>query len=225
MNVLVGVCVHDRIENVNRWLKCYKENNVKSKLAICHNIKNNLLSKDITSKVDYYIPRNNIGYDLGFFQDIINKKYIKDLNWNVLIWFTDDFIPMKKNFLKLFIEKISLVDVGLVGACFEPSNEVNKYHHFRTNAFAIKREVAKNIVFPACPMTNRSQCLDLEHGENNITIQIEKMGFKCIPVVGSPYPKEGYSHWANNDFMVDSGHPISNNRLNWKNEFDKEFAN
>ena len=222
MNVIVGVCVYDRIVNIQRWIKAWeKSDKFDAKLVICHNLKDNFLSEELIAKCDYYIPRNNTGFDLGFFKDIVNKKYLDNINWDVLVWFTDDFIPMKKDFLKPFLEKISNNDVGLVGACFEPSNQNNLYHHFRTNGFAIKKNTADKLKFPK-QILNRKDCFDLEHGSNNITIQIENIGLKCVPAIGNVYPKEGYSHWPNNNFMVDTGHPITN--FDWQSKFEEEFA-
>ena len=222
MKILVCVCVYDRIYNIEKWLKAWQKSyKFNAKFAICHNLKDDFLSDDLISKVDYYVSRINIGYDIGFFQDIISKKYLKDVDWDVLIWFTDDFMPMKKYFLKPFVEKISKDDVGLVGACFEPSNQNNKNYHFRTNAFGIKRNTAEKLKFPADPILSRQQSFEFEHGNNNMTIQIENMGFNCIPAIGNPYPKEGYSHWPNNDFMIDSGHVSTNS--NWQIKFEEEF--
>lgn len=222
MQILVGVVVYQRIDTIQKWLQAWnKSDKFGSKLAVFHNYDSTIDEKQkkviLDGNPDYYIQRKNIGCDLGALQDVINGVY--ELDWDVIIWFCDDIIPMKKDFLRPFIEKITHAD--LVGACYEPANETNKNHHFRTVAFALRKDICKLLKFPANPMINRPHCFEMEHGSNNMTIQIEKMAGRAIPAIGNPYPEPGYSHWPNNSDWLWDCHLLRHFNL-W-NKFEDEF--
>jgi len=217
MKNLVCVIVYNRMPNIHRWLHAWKTaDHCNAEIAVIHNCE----EPDNLSGPDYYIPRKNVGRDIGAFQDLVRGRLIQS-DWENLFWFTDDMIPMQKGFLKLFNQRFEDPTVGLVGACYEPSHSFAT--HFRTVAFGIRRSVAEQLIFPEDPMMDIKNNYTFESGPDNMTIQVERMGYKAIPVIGNPYPQPGYSHWPNNGhFMWDSGHPAIAVQNLWES-FDKEF--
>ena len=200
MSLLVGVVVYNRFDNIRKWAHAWR-NAIKpegARMAVFHNYDGFGPPKlTLYEGYDgYYIPRHNVGCDLGALQDVIKGSYCP--GWDQLAWFVDDFVPMKRDFLLTMAERLSSPNVGLVGACFEPANESNKHRHFRTVGFMSKREVLERLVFPADPMKTRQDAFEMEHGPNNMTIQIENMGFETVPAIGNKFPEPGYSHWPNN---------------------------
>lgn len=173
------------------------------KVAIIHNCDGNEII-NFKEKPDFYFRRPNIGMDIGAFQ-----WFIKQNTDDIIYWFTDDQIPMKKNLLRLFQDKINIENVGLVGHNYSPKN-------IRTTAFAIKKEVADKIKFPE-PVTTREECLQFEHGFNNLTDQVLNMGYKVLGVHG-----EGESGEVRYSNYLWDNHYYEGLNL-WK-EFEKEFG-
>lgn len=202
LKLLVGVCVYDRIKPITRWLHAWNQcEHYGAKLVVVHNFgdfkKTAVASSEFHSfprwmpKVDqvqeilkynpdYYIPRMNAGCDLGAFQEIIKNRR-EFPHWDAICWFADDMLPMKKNFLEPFYEKIRIPNVGMVGHCYEGNHD---HPHMRTVAFCIKREVVLSLVYPRDPMLSRMNCWELEHGPNNMYKQVLGMGYKVETTQG-----------------------------------------
>lgn len=228
MKLLVGVVVYQRVHTIRKWLQAWaKADKFGAKLAVFHNYDGSSPNHEqartiVEGDPDFYIPRRNVGCDLGTLQDTIRGLYPEDFkDWDAVAWFSDDFLPMKKDFLRPFVEKIQQVGIGMVGACYEPANASNKNYHFRTVAYALPRGVCDRLVFPADPMINRPHCFDMEHGDNNLTFQVERMGYRAVPAIGNPYPEPGYSHWPNNSEWMWDCDLLSH--LNLWDKFEEEF--
>jgi hypothetical protein len=165
MKIIVAVVVYDRFKNIEEWVRnwklCEKQD---SELVIIHNSKNEqdtIKFQSFCKDNDIsYICRKNIGMDIGAFQDVCKDRLEGfSIDWEYLFWATDDSIPMKKNFISLYLEEIKKPNVGLV--CMEVSKEVKT--HARTTGFIISKETANKLVFPSDPITSKEHCYQFEH--------------------------------------------------------------
>lgn len=177
MKLLVAVIIYNRLHNLERWIKCWKESNTgDAQLVIIHNYNHDERFRTLCDKSNIiYIRRNNIGFDIGAFQDICAGRL--ELDFDYLLWCTDDTLPMTKDFIAPFIEKITQPGVGI--ACMQISKSVTP--HVRTTGFMVSKEVAKRIKFPADPITTKGHCYHFEHrgGKQILTNQIREMGLSC----------------------------------------------
>jgi hypothetical protein len=211
MKVITAVIVYDRKETIAKWLRAWNNAyHYGSELWVIHNHQGDHPPEDQKENIlqyhpDVYVTRQNTGRDIGALQDTILGRLSTNTDWDVLCWFTDDFLPMQKDFLHPFIHKMQEdPQVGLVAACYEPQNESNKHGHVRTVGFSIRREVAQRLKWPADRIIASHECYEFEHGDNNMTAQVEQMGYKVVMAGGNVYPLPGYDHWPNRShFMWD----------------------
>jgi hypothetical protein len=227
---LVCVVTHDRKELVSKWLRAWNNaNKFGAKIAVLHAFDGESPSKDEMDNIlqwrpDYYIPFKNT--DLRDMQALLlvikNQAGLPD--WKYLFWFTDDCMPMNKNFLQSFDSKIKLPNVGLVSLCYEPNRGGDDggcvLPHIRTVGYALRRESADKLAFPNVGKESERPHL-FEHGrkgfyENHILNQILKAGFTFKTAYSDTnVPKEvdpasGYVHWTESlDSMWDC-HLLSN---------------
>lgn len=201
LKILVGVIVYKRKNTISAWLRAWQNaEKYGAKIAVVHNYDGDRPPEDqkeniMQYKPDYYLPRPNVGWDLGAFQDMLTETRV-DFPWDVIVWFTDDCLPMRKDFLKPFVYKISEPGMGLVGQCSEGS-------YMRTNAFAVKKEVMKKIEYvegggageePNCSkILNREHCLRFE---NRFAKQVENLGYKVDYTADSRPNTANYVHWS-----------------------------
>jgi hypothetical protein len=184
--IIVAIIIHNRFENLERWINCWKQcEKREAELVIIHNYDNDPEKAKFQSycyENDIkYVPRVNIGFDIGAFQDICRERLAGfDNDWSVLLWVTDDVIPMTKDFLAPFLFKISEPDVGI--SCLEISKEV--VPHVRTTGFCIRKEIASKLIFPADPIIDKWQCYQFEHrgGKEKLVTQIQAMGLRPVAV-------------------------------------------
>jgi hypothetical protein len=123
-----------------------------------------------------YIQRPNVGYDTAPFQDIcLERLQGFDNDWEKLMWVTDDWFPMDKNFIKYYVNHYHDGIVGIV--CTELSPEVKT--HIRTSGFLISKEISKRITFETDVITSKTDCYNFEHlSPNALYEQILRMGLK-----------------------------------------------
>lgn len=198
----ICVVVYDRYQNLERWLHCWNLcNHHDFELVIIHNTDfEQPAYKDIC---DYYgvryIQRVNLGFDTAPFQDICLERLEGfDNNWNKLMWATDDWFPMHKNFIKDYVNHLHN-GVGVV--CTEISDVVKR--HIRTSAFLITKETSKKITFDVDVITTKDHCYEFEHRSTNALYeQIINMGLS-VEVVA---PINIAPIW-------DSGHRADLNRM------------
>lgn len=176
---ILTVIIWNRFENLERWINCWKQcDTMDVELIILHNLeKDNEKYRKLCQENNIkYIPRENKGFDIGAFQDVCMERLEGfPNNWDNLIWFTDDCIPMSKDFLKFYLD--SPYDVP----CYELSREVKM--HIRTTGFKISKEIAKKLTFPKDPIVSREDCYQFEHKSPNAFYeQIVKMGKKANPI-------------------------------------------
>ena len=178
---IVVIVVYNRYENLVRWLDCWEKcDKEDSQFVVIHNY---------DAKVDYpkykalckqrgvtYIQRRNRGMDIGAFQDVVKERLTGfDNDWDTLLWITDDFIPMRKDFVKVFTSQMK-IGVAIVG------NEISRENvlHLRTSGFCIKKDVSKKILFPVDPIQDKGQCYNFEHGQFNLLKQIQRTKQKVL---------------------------------------------
>lgn len=201
MRTIVAICVYNRFENIKLWVNCWRKcNKDAAELVIIHNYYGDEgeLSKFKTycdQEGARYVPRNVPGFDIGAFQDVCMERLAGfDNDWDNLLWITDDVIPMSLDFVKPFIDKLKDPGVGI--ACMEISTSVTR--HVRTTGFALRKEVAGKLTFPADPVTTKDHCYAFEHRGNPQMIlynQVISMGLKCetvAPPESSPLWDTGY---------------------------------
>jgi len=176
-NNFISLCIYNRYDNLQRWLHCWNLcEHHDFELVVIHNVDGigeNEYKALCESNGVKYIQRINVGYDIGIFQDICLERLEGfDNDWEMLFSIPDDFIPMKKNFVKDFI-KVLNKDVHLV--CTEISGEYKP--HIRTVGFLITKDISKRIVFDKETITSKDDCYDFEHRSNNsLYDQILRMG-------------------------------------------------
>ena len=179
--ILVVVMVYDRVENVRLWLKAWdKSNNLTAALMVLVNSNSASHIKEAFPFMEYpsvkVVTRGNVGYDIGAFQDLCDGKITPE-RFDMILWCTDDCLPMHKDFVEHYCAKLLKPGVGI--SCMHISNEVRP--HIRTTGFAITMDVAKRLTFPASPIVTKEDCYEFEHGEkNNLLQQIEAMGLTAI---------------------------------------------
>ena len=150
------VVIHNQEIDNDRYLKLCKDNEI------------------------IYVPRINKGFDIGAFQDVCKERLAGFPNdWNNLIWLTDDCIPLSKDFVKAYLDRLTDVNIP----CYEISNEVKT--HIRTTGFFVTKEISSKLVFPRDPIENREDCYQFEHKSKTAFYeQVVAMGKK--PVMISP---------------------------------------
>lgn len=178
MKVSVCVIVYDRIENVKTWLNCWEKSDTEdAELSIIHNyksIEDIVIVKKLCEKYTgvNYIQRQNIGYDIGAFQDVCKERLYKFNNdWEYLLWCTDDVIPMKRTFIKDFL------NTNKAGTpCMHISTEVT--NHVRTTGFMISKRMAGLLTFQKDRIETKEECYYFEHrgGRNTLYHQLIRNG-------------------------------------------------
>ena len=182
-NIIIVVCIYDRFENLRRWIHAWQQcEQLGAKLFF---VNNSYKGFDSNFWKDYcsvrgveYIIRKNIGFETAIIQDVISKKIIDDVDWDVLFFFTDDTIPMTKGFLEKYTQELLKPDVGVV--CMEVSG--NYTPHIRTTGWCITKETSKNIYFSANPVITKEDCYNFEHtgGEHTLMSQILRLGKRVV---------------------------------------------
>ena len=174
---LIVIIVWNRFENLKLWIDCWNQcSKMDAELVVVHNLETNndrysQLCKDngIT-----YVPRENKGFDIGAFQDVCRERLAGFPNkWENLIWITDDCIPMSKDFVQQYLNKLK---DGYI-PCYEISDIVKR--HVRTTGFLVTKTISKRLIFPKDPMVDREDCYHFEHKSKNALFeQLVSMGEK-----------------------------------------------
>lgn len=181
VKTIVAVIVWNRFENLRLWINCWNQcDKANAELVVVHNLEsdNDKYSQLCKNSGVTYVPRENRGFDMGAFQDVCKERLNGfPNNWDNLIWVTDDCIPMSKDFVNQFLDKLSNGNIP----CYELSNEVKT--HIRTTGFLVTKDVSKKLSFPADPIEHREHCYEFEHKSKTAFYeQIVAMGKKPIMV-------------------------------------------
>lgn len=172
---LVVIIVWNRFENLRLWVDCWNECNMMgAEMVVIHNLETNNERYSQLCKENgiTYVPRENKGFDIGAFQDVCKERLKGFPNkWENLIWVTDDCIPMSKDFVGKYLEKLNDKEIP----CYEISSEVKT--HIRTTGFLVTKEISKKLDFPRDPIENREDCYHFEHkSRNSFYEQVVRMG-------------------------------------------------
>lgn len=175
----VCIIIHDRYYNLERWLHCWKRSlHHDFELVVIHNIDYDLTEyKDLCDKYNVkYIRRSNVGYDIGTFQDVCYERLEGfDNNWDKILWITDDWFPMDKNFIKQYVNHYQKGITEVV--CTEISNECKR--HIRTSGFLISKSLSKRLIFDTERIITKDDCYNFEHRSNNAFYeQVVNMGYR-----------------------------------------------
>jgi GT2 family glycosyltransferase len=201
--VLVAMLTYNSTLLAGRWLKAW-ENAEKygSRLLVVHNSESTAgppnadTAAILSYKPDIYIARQNIGLDIGAFQSVLQSDLGR---WDILIWCTDDAIPMRRDFLNAFIHPfVTNPQVGLVGNYLR--DDGYNPRHVRTTAFAVSREFANGLTFPS-PLLTKDDCYAFEHrsGRSLYNQAIERQFHVAETMPGVPWHDS-------NEFIWDVGH-------------------
>lgn len=179
MKIVVTIVVFNRLRNVERWIHCWKQCDTKdAELVVIHNYRNEqeraMYGAICKSGKVTYIPRTNIGFDIGAFQDVCRNRLTGfPMDFDYLLWCTDDLWPMKKDFIQRYVSKFK---PGIIAACYELSREVHP--HIRTTGFMLHKSTLPKIRFNVDPVVTKAQCYDFEHRDpvNSLVDQLNKIG-------------------------------------------------
>jgi hypothetical protein len=179
----VAMIVYDRYYNLEKWLHCWKQcEHHDFEFVVIHNTdeeqpKYRQVCEQYGIK---YIKRQNIGYDTAPFQDICLERLEGfDNNWEKLIWVTDDWIPMSKNFVKQYVNHYQEGVVGVV--CTEVNDLVKK--HIRTGGFLISKDISRRLTFDVEKISSKHDCYLFEHLSSNAFYeQMINMGLSVVVV-------------------------------------------
>lgn len=212
MKTIVVVCIYDRYENLKKWVHSWNSSNIKdSKLFIVNNIDeeedNSYWKKYCEDRGVNFLSRRNRGYETGVIQDIFLGRMFKEQNWDILLFATDDTIPINKNFIQKYEEVLKNENIGV--AAMEISGVWTP--HIRTTGFAITKNVANLINFVHNPILTKDECYFFEHQgfQDTLMSQVLNLDKRVIQLTNL---KESY--------MWDTHHHEDHNR--WE-EWNKEF--
>ena len=222
---LVCVVTYNRKSFVDFWLRAWNNADKQgAKLAVLHSYDGSHPDEEEKQNIlkhnpDFYVPFHNTKLrDMEAFLLVIgNKAGLHD--WDYLFWFTDDMLPMRRSFLKPFVEKIKEPGVGLVAQCYEPRTMNGGGGHIRTVAYAINRDVGNRLVFPSVGREEDRPYM-FEHGrpgvyEDHIRNQVRSMGYEFKLCHSSP-ESSNYQHWTSFlDWMWDC-HLLASWKDMWK---------
>lgn len=183
--IVVAVIVHDRFHNIREWVRCWSMCETQgATLVIIHNYDSpeakEAYSQFCAEAGVTYIPHENIGFDIGRFQDVCRNRLEGFPEYEYLIWCCDDSLPMRKDFIKMYIDKMKLPGVGC--AALEISKSVRM--HIRTTGFCVSKQVADQLQFVADPIVTKEHCYQFEHrgGLNIFLDQVRRMGLRAVQV-------------------------------------------
>ena len=204
---MIAVCivVFDRFQHVVEQIRCWNMCETQgAELVIIHNYANQADKESYKAFCDEagvkIIQRVNIGFDIGAFQDVCRKRLPGFPDYEYIIWICDDALIMRKDFIKQYLDCFKHFKVGV--AALEISKAVRT--HIRTTGFAIRREVAEKLQFPADPITTKEQCYFFEHrgGPHIFLDQVIRLGYKAVqvsPVQTACFWDSGFKKYRNRE--------------------------
>lgn len=209
MKLIVAVVVYNRFDNIYHWAKLWNKCKVKAELIIIHNYDNDSRLKLFCEINNIkYVKRNNVGYDIGAFQDVCRERLEGFPNaWDYLMWCVDDTLPMQCDFIPVMMRPfMSGLGYKTGISCMQLSTEISL--HARTTGFVIPKAITSILQFPADPVVTKQHCYEFEHlSDNNMTQQIRRLGLDCIqaaPLYMAPLYDQGY--WSRNREAIKKRH-------------------
>lgn len=192
MKTVVAVVAHDRVDNVRKWVHAWKRSDTENaELRIIHNLSNDArVCAEIKAEAKgvTYIPRSNVGMDIGALQDVCRNRlrgWVDDFDY--VIWCTDDTLPIRPSFIREY-EAHRRSGTDLV--CYEVSDEVKR--HARTTGLGIPRQLLRRIQFDADPVRTKDDCYKFEHrSARSLYNQFRALGLS----IAQPYPVSSAPLW------------------------------
>lgn len=212
MKVIVVISLYNRYINLKRWVHAWNLSDTSNaKLFIVNNTENPEYTKGWREYCEKrgvnYITRENIGFESGVLQDVMVGTMFKEQNWDIFIFATDDTIPMKKDWIKQYVDKLKDPDVGV--ACMEISGVWTP--HIRTTGWAIRKDISNKVYFVHYPIQTKEECYFFEHQgfEDTLMSQVLKMDKRVVQLSN-----------IRESVMWDTHHHEDHNRWDeWNNEF------
>lgn len=205
MNIVVAVIVYDRFNNLKEWIRCWAMCETdNAELVIIHNYPNEIERESFSEYCQNlgikYIPRINVGFDIGAFQDVCRNRLEGFPDYEYLIWCCDDALPMRKDFIKQYIDKANQPHIGCVALEISPSVR----RHIRTTGFCVPRHVAEKLEFQVDPIVTKEDCYQFEHrGGNKIFLdQVISMNLKAIqlsPIQSACFWDSGFKRYKSRE--------------------------
>lgn len=205
IKIVVAVVVFDRFQNIVEWVRCYNLCETQGvQFVIIHNYANEsdrISYKEFCDKAGVQIiSRVNVGYDIAALQDVARNRLEGFPDFEYLIWLADDCLPMRKDFIKQYMDKMKQPRVGC--AALHLSKQVRL--HIRTTGFCITKKVASKLKFPADPITTKEQCYRFEHRArmNTFLDQIYGMGLVAVqvtPIETACFWDSGFKQYRNRE--------------------------
>lgn len=221
--MLVAVCCYNRPQNIEYWLRAWR-NMDKSNVRLCfvttgkHGPSKRTTSEYMTMKL------SNQGMDIGALKQLID---VLPDTYDRIFWTPDDFMPLRKDLFSLY------KTADLVGTFWS----AEKCLHMRSGGFCMTRELAKSLVFPKkllIPDVKIDQvkdaCYEFELGSYGVKIRnfnapLNTNAVKCfyqqavdgnftVKMVDGTTPPNS-PHWLTTpqQYMVDSGYLIDSTRV------------
>ena len=111
---IVCVVTHKRQDFIDKWLRAWNNaNKFGCAIAVFHAIdeENSTAEQEkqniLNHLPDFYVPfKNSHLKDLAEIR-FACQQMLEAVDWKYLFWFTDDMLPMRKEFLSPFLEKIN----------------------------------------------------------------------------------------------------------------------
>lgn len=166
---VVALVIYDRFDNLAEWIRCWNMCETEgAHLVVIHNFESSV-ARDVYSTHCAeagvtYISRDNIGYDIGAFQDVCRKRLVGFPEYNRLIWVTDDTLPMRRDFIMQYTNELNS-EVGCVAMQLSYERKI----HIRTTGFCITRETAEKLEFHCDPIVTKEDCWQFEHRHESKT--------------------------------------------------------
>ena len=181
--VSVVILVFNRMKNLGYWLAIMGQvprENVT--FTVIHNCEISFpeVRKRVEAAGAKYIPRQNVGMDIGAFQDVCRKRLPGfDYGYDFLLWFTDDCFAMKPSFVADFLAPFKDPLCGLT--CLEISTQIKT--HVRTTGFMLRKALAEKLKFPVDPVRTKEECYRFEHrGPHTLREQVLGAGLKAVQI-------------------------------------------
>lgn len=193
MKVVYAVVVFDRFDNIREQVRSFQMCDTQNaEMVVIHNFDSEEAKEAYQSFCNEmgitYVPRVNVGYDVGAFQDVSLERLEGFPNdFDYIIWVTDDTLPMRKDFIHSFVSPLQN-DATIGVTAMEICESMNRRHckakrHIRTTGFCMSKEISKRIEFPCDPIVTKEDCYKFEHRSDNILLdQMNKWGLKSVQV-------------------------------------------
>lgn len=150
---LVCIVVYDRLYTAKHWINAWKKSNkYQGKLLIVQNVDDSEKCKSVKKEIealepDYHWIRRNDGESAKHWFELLNLKDV-DFDWNVLVAFCDDCLPLRGDFLYPLLRTIAIENVGMTGGVMAHfDKDQTDYHLYmqRGICLAMKRDLLEAV--------------------------------------------------------------------------------